>query len=135
MPSADIPSETPRARGHSRRVLIVDDNQDTLDLLVMGIEMLGHEVFSAVDGASALAVVAAQRPDIAFMDVGLPDMDGYELARRIREGEATARMRLVALTGYSQATDRERALRAGFDAHLTKPVNLKKIQETLQALG
>lgn len=135
MPSVDVPSETPQAPLHPRRVLIVDDNQDTLDLLVIGIEMLGHEVFSAPDGASALAVVEAHRPDVAFMDVGLPDMDGYELARRIREGERTARMRLVALTGYSQTSDRERAFRAGFDAHLVKPVNLKKIEETLHALG
>lgn len=134
MPSADVPFETPPASHHVRRVLVVDDNQDTLDLLVIGIEMLGYEVFSAPDGESALAVVQAQRPDIAFMDVGLPDMDGYELARRIREDERMARMRLVALTGYSQTSDRERALRAGFDAHLVKPVNLKKIEETLHAL-
>lgn len=117
-----------------RRVLLVDDNQDTLELLVMGIEMLGHVVFSSPDAAGALELVAAQRLDIAFMDLGLPDMDGYELARRIRQDQHAAGIRLVALTGYSQPSDRERAIRAGFDAHLVKPVNLKKIEETLNAL-
>jgi CheY-like chemotaxis protein len=91
-------------------------------------------VFSAADGTSALAVVEANHLDIAFLDVGLPDMDGYELARRIREGERVAKMRLVALTGYSQASDRERAFQAGFDAHLVKPVNLKKLEEVLKTL-
>jgi CheY-like chemotaxis protein len=134
MSSVDPLAETSSTSHQARRVLIVDDNQDTLDLLVIGLEMLGHEVFSAADGTSALAVVEANHLDIAFLDVGLPDMDGYELARRIREGERVAKMRLVALTGYSQASDRERAFQAGFDAHLVKPVNLKKLEEVLKTL-
>lgn len=119
----------------SRRVLIVDDNEDALELLVMGMELLGHEVFSAPDGSAALTAVEAHRPDIAFMDVGLPDMDGYELARRIRRLEHQPRIRLVAVTGYGQASDRERAFQAGFDAHLVKPVSLKNIEDALNAMG
>jgi CheY-like chemotaxis protein len=115
-------------------VLIVDDNQDALELLVMGVELLGNEVFSAADAGLALAAVEAHRPDIAFMDVGLPDMDGYELARRIRQLDYQSEIRLVAVTGYGRATDRQRALDAGFDDHLVKPVSLQQIQNVLETL-
>jgi CheY-like chemotaxis protein len=134
VPSAEMISQSPPSVGQSARVLIVDDNEDALELLVLAIELLGNEVFSAPDGAQALTLAEQRCPDIAFLDVGLPDMSGYELARRIRELDLQPRTKLVAVTGYGRADDRERAFQAGFDAHLTKPVSLQEIQQMLETL-
>jgi PAS domain S-box-containing protein len=107
-----------------RRILIVDDNADAASILAETLSHLGHDVVVAHDGPSALRVAAAQPPEIALLDIGLPEMDGYELATRIRTAPGIAGIRLIALTGYGQASDRQRSSDAGFDAHLVKPVSL-----------
>src|SRR5512145_707901 len=93
--------------------------------------MWGHEIQTAHDGRHALAAVRLWQPEIILLDIGLPGMDGYEVARRLREDPATASVVLVALTGYGQDEDRRRAREAGFDHHLTKPVSLDKLSGLL----
>jgi CheY-like chemotaxis protein len=117
----------PRSSGGPRRVLVVDDNRDAADTLAQVLTAFDHDVRVAYDGPSALAVVAEFRPALAFLDIGLPVMDGYELARRLRENDPTRALTLVAVTGYGQQADRERSERAGFDRHLVKPVPIDEV--------
>ena len=105
----------------ARRVLVVDDNTDAAAMLGAFLELHGHTVLIAHDALAALTAAGEAVPDVALLDIGLPGMDGYELARRLREGDATRHVRLVALTGWGQDGDRARAREAGFDVHLTKP--------------
>jgi PAS domain S-box-containing protein len=106
-----------------RRVLIADDNQDAADSLAMYLEMAGHDVRVVHDGRSALSVARAFRPDTALLDIGMPQLDGYEVAQALRQEPWGARITLIALTGWGQEDDRQRAIAAGFDRHLTKPVD------------
>ena len=117
------------------RVLVVDDNADALELLAESLELLGYEIVRAVDGMAALAVAAKELPSIALLDIGLPLMDGYELARRLRSTRGLEGIKLVALTGYGQQSDRQRSAAAGFDAHLVKPVTMEAVQATLESLS
>jgi PAS domain S-box-containing protein len=107
---------------HRRRVLLVDDNPDAAETLAELLRSAGHQVFVAHDGPTALAQAHAFRPHVALLDIGLPVMDGYELARKLRSSLPAAPLRLVALTGYGQEHDRRRSLEAGFAEHLVKPV-------------
>jgi two-component system, sensor histidine kinase len=116
-----------------RRVLLIEDNADIIDFIRIQLEMWGHEVSVARDGPSGLEAALRLRPDIALLDVGLPGMDGYELAARIRRDPAGADMRLVAMTGYGRPEDRARALAAGFDTHLVKPVHPQRLQDLLDS--
>ncbi|HKU84746.1 MAG TPA: ATP-binding protein [Casimicrobiaceae bacterium] len=113
-----------------RRILIVEDNRDARDMLRQVLEMNGHDVVEAVDGASATALAIENRPEVAIVDIGLPDMSGYDVARRIR-AELDGAITLVALTGYGQPEDRQRALSAGFDVHLVKPIGLDRLEEII----
>ncbi len=122
--------ETPAPAQAGHRVLVVDDNEDAAELLAYALETLGHQTRTAYDGPSALEVAAEFVPDIAVLDIGLPVMDGYELARRLREA-APAPLRLIALTGYGSPSDRERTAEAGFDAHMVKPIDLASLESTL----
>jgi len=122
-----------RLRG-GRRILVVDDNRDAAETLAEGLRALGHEVFVAHDGPSALDVAARITPDLAFLDIGLPVMDGYELAKRLQEEPSLAATSLVAVTGYGQEGDRQRSRAAGFHDHLVKPVDLSRIVTLLAAL-
>jgi len=117
-------SETGTTASTPKRVLVVDDNEDAADMLAEYLRMHGHEVTVAHDPLAALEVFAALQPDVAVLDIGLPVMDGYELAGRLRELDASHRCRLIALTGYGQESDRVRAISSGFQAHLVKPVRL-----------
>ncbi|HEY4059351.1 MAG TPA: ATP-binding protein [Kofleriaceae bacterium] len=121
-------------RGTGTRVLIVDDNRDAADLLTEALDSLGYEARTAYDGPSALEVAAEFEPQVALLDIGLPVMDGYELARRMRE-RITSGLHLIALTGYGSASDRVRSSAAGFDAHLVKPLDLTKLAVTLKQLS
>jgi CheY-like chemotaxis protein len=113
-----------------RRILVVDDNVDSAETMAEILKLWGHEVHTAHDGPSALEAARAQRPDAVLLDVGLPVMDGYETARRLRaEGLA---LLLVAVTGYGAAEDRRRAAEAGFDTHLTKPVSPEALRRALR---
>ncbi|HVR98851.1 MAG TPA: ATP-binding protein [Thermoanaerobaculia bacterium] len=105
------------------KVLIVEDNPDAAQALSELLELWGHEVAAAMDGPAALKVVESFRPDVVLMDIGLPGMDGYELARRLRERPDLAGAHFIALTGYGQEADRRRSAEAGFDDHLTKPAD------------
>jgi PAS domain S-box-containing protein len=117
------------------RLMVVDDNVDAAETLSALLEMLGHEVSIAHTAQDALATARDSAPRMLFLDIGLPDMDGHELARQLRAAPATAAAVLVAVTGYGQPEDRERAMRAGFDHHLVKPVQFAAIQELLTALA
>lgn len=114
-----------------RRLLIVDDNRDTAESLGMLLELMGHEVRSAHDGLAAIAEAAQFHPDIILLDIGLPRLNGYDTARRIR-GEAWGKdIHLIAVTGWGQDDDRTRAKEAGFDHHLTKPLDIPTLQKLL----
>jgi PAS domain S-box-containing protein len=115
-----------------RRILVVDDNVDAADSLTMVLQLDGHEVACAYTAEDALALAPGFRPEVALLDVGLPRMDGYELASRMRELPGFDRVHLVALTGYGQPGDRERALAAGFDSHLVKPAEYAALQEIIE---
>jgi len=123
----------PPAASRPRRVLLIEDNVDITDFIRIQLEIWGHEVSVAHDGPSGLEAALLLRPDLALVDVGLPGMDGYELARRIRVEPAGTEIRLVAMTGYGRPEDRTRALAAGFDAHLVKPVDPRQLQDLLHS--
>ena len=108
--------------GRARRILIVDDNEDLASLMSELLEVHGHKVEMAHDGRAALEVATRFEPDIALLDIGLPGMDGYELARELRQLRQGS-IRLIAITGYAQETDRHRSQEAGFSGHLVKPVD------------
>jgi two-component system CheB/CheR fusion protein len=103
-------------------VLVVDDNHDAADSLAMMLKLSGQEVRTAYSGAAALETAQAQRPDMIFLDIGMPGMDGYEVARRVRQQPGLEGVSLIALTGWGQEEDRRRTREAGFNHHLVKPV-------------
>ncbi len=113
------------------RVLVVDDNADAADTLVMALELLGCEAKAVYNATDGLAELARFKPQAALLDIGLPDMNGYELARRVRAAENGAAITLIAATGWGQSTDKLRALEAGFDHHLTKPIDFDQLQSIL----
>ncbi len=115
-----------------RRILVVDDNQDSARSLAMLLRLMGHEVHTAYDGLEAISAALTIQPDLMLLDIGLPKLDGYEVARRIRAGQGNSVV-LVALTGWGQEDDRRRSKAAGFDHHLTKPVEMDALQSLLTA--
>jgi CheY-like chemotaxis protein len=114
-----------------RRILVVDDHRDAARILGLLLDSLGYDVKTANDGQQALDAMSAFRPEIVFLDIGLPSLDGYEVARRVRETPGLRHTRLIALTGWSHADDRQRVRDAGFDQHLVKPVAVKTLKEVL----
>jgi CheY-like chemotaxis protein len=117
-----------------RRILVADDNNDALESLATLLQLSGHEVYTAANGAVALESAEQHRPEVALLDIGMPKLDGYEVARRIRAQPWGQRITLVALTGWGQDSDRKRSQEAGFDSHLVKPLDLDKLTELLAAL-
>jgi signal transduction histidine kinase len=113
-----------------RRILVVDDNKDAAESLAMLLSLSGHQVMVAHDGALALGIAAAERPEVILLDIGLPGMDGYEVCRRARQGGLTDTL-IIAMTGYGQERDRQRSKEAGFDTHTVKPVELDHLMELL----
>jgi len=128
--SARIPTPLPLAR---RRVLVTDDNVDAAEALGELLQILGAEVRICHDGPSALAAYLAYAPDLVLLDIGMPDMDGYEVARRLRALPGPHRAKLVALTGWGQAEDSRRAREAGFDQHIVKPADMDVLKALLAA--
>jgi signal transduction histidine kinase len=126
-------ASSPRLPARSRLILIVDDNVDAAESLAQLLQLDGHSVSTAHSALSALEQVMLLSPEVVLVDIGLPDMDGYELASRIRAASSPAR--LVALTGYGQADDMRRGREAGFEAHLLKPVDLPTLHEILRGEG
>ncbi|WP_437774471.1 ATP-binding response regulator [Sorangium sp. So ce1097] len=121
----------PSLPGERLRVAVVDDNRDAANLLAVSLRRWGHDVVVAHDGLEALSLVRASRPDVAVLDIGLPGIDGYELARRLRREAALAGCTLIAVSGYGQDADRQRARDAGFDHHLLKPVEPAALMKLL----
>jgi CheY-like chemotaxis protein len=110
---------------------VVDDNVDAAESLALLLRLRGHEVEVAYDGAAALETAGAFHPEVVLLDIGLPGLDGYQVASRLRRRRRTAGALLVALTGYGQEEDQQRAREAGFNHHLTKPVDLPVLYELL----
>jgi len=115
-----------------RRILIVDDNVDSAESLTILLDLEGNETHTAYDGLDALAAAASFRPDVILLDIGLPELNGYDVARKIREQPWGRHIMLVALTGWGQEEDRRRSHEAGFDHHLTKPVDPMSLKKLLQ---
>ncbi len=130
--TGDTQAAVPVAARASRRILVVDDNVDAALSLAEVLRSLGHEVATAHDARSGLAQAQAAPPEVFILDIGLPDMDGYALARRLREDGASAGATLIALTGYGQAHDRVLARSAGFDHHFVKPVDLAALVAVIE---
>ena len=130
--SEDLPANVRLAPKEGRRILVVDDNADAAEGLSDFLGALGHSVRTARDGASALEEASRLRPEIVVLDIGLPDMDGHEVARRLRAQANLRPSLLVALTGYGQESDRQLSREAGFDHHLVKPVDLEKLNDLLK---
>ncbi len=125
-----VPRDTKRARG--LRILIVDDNDDAAEMLEMALSVRGHSVRTANDGTSALRVATEFSPEVGLLDIGLPVMDGYELASLLRADPKHARMRLIALTGYGQPADVAQARATGFDEHELKPISLERLETVIR---
>ena len=119
------------AAARARRVLVVDDNEDSAETLGTILELSGHEVAIAYDGEKALSLAQERRPEVVFLDIGLPKIDGYEVARRLRLDPQNEGMLLVAVTGYGKEEDRHRGQEAGFHHYLVKPVDPGALQALL----
>jgi signal transduction histidine kinase len=128
---ADAPVPTPTMRAAPMDIVLIDDNEDLLALVAEHLRTRGHVVSEAEDGITGLQLLLDRSPRVALVDIGLPGMDGYEIARRFRALRPTTATKLVAMTGYGQAQDRHRALEAGFDEHLVKPVVADVLERVL----
>jgi len=132
-----LPDSAPAAAPSSvpaRRVAIIEDNADSRETLRLLFEMYGHEVHEASDGPSGVELVLRVQPDAAFVDVGLPGFDGYEVARRIRAAPNGRRVQLIAVTGYGLPADQAQARQAGFNHHAVKPVHPSQVNALLRDL-
>ena len=130
MPVADEPPAMFR-----RRILVVDDNADAADGLAMLLAMEGHDTDTAHDGEEAIDKAASRTPDVIFLDIGMPKLNGYDTCRRIREHPWGKRILLVALTGWGQEEDRLRSSEAGFDEHIVKPADGDTLRKVLASLS
>jgi CheY-like chemotaxis protein len=115
----------------ARRILIVDDSRDGGESLAILLRVLGAEVALAHSGRDALDCVESFKPEVVLLDIGMPGMDGYEVARRIRSNPANRRLSLIALTGWGQDEDRKRSVAAGFNHHLVKPADIEQLRQLL----
>ena len=131
---AGVRSGAPDVALPSFRILIVEDNADARDMLLALLSLERHEVYTASDGPAGVDAAVRLRPEVALVDIGLPGLNGYEVARRIRATEAGRAMKLIALTGYGQREDTRQAREAGFDLHLVKPVEPRRLDDALRAL-
>ncbi len=125
------PAAAPPAAG--AKVLIVEDNADSRTMLQSLLALDGHQVLTAEDGWQGLEIIEREHPDVALVDIGLPGLDGYEVARRVRARFGPDHVRLVALTGYGRAEDYAAVQQAGFDWHLVKPIDLEELKSVLTA--
>ncbi len=139
-PADDAPADDPtpvsdkgwKETDRALRILVVEDNQDLAESLLMLLELMGHRATLAAAGRAALDLARSHRYDAALIDVGLPDINGCDVARILRAERATKRMRLVAVSGYTSTEQRRHALEAGFDHHLAKPVGREDLERVLR---
>jgi CheY-like chemotaxis protein len=115
-----------------RRVLLVDDNVDAMEMMAFLLAEMGYEAYTTADAAHIVELALARRPDVIVLDIGLPNIDGYEVARMLKRHPELRDIRLVAHTGYGSPEDRRKAHEAGFDAHLVKPAELDDLEKALQ---
>ena len=140
MPQQGLPepvtSAAPRSPGLRLKLHLVDDNADAAQMLGRLLEMDDFDVVISLDARSTLhlAQTGHEKPDVFILDIGMPDMDGYELARKLREDPLLQNARLIALTGYGQASDRTKSAEAGFDHHLVKPVSYQQLKDLLSQI-
>ncbi|MES2262241.1 MAG: ATP-binding protein [Pseudomonadota bacterium] len=134
-PEPQAEAAPPAAAQRALRILVVDDNEDAASLLATLLEYSGHDVTVAYDGVSAMTSVAADPPQVIFLDIGLPDMSGYDLAPTLRNMHAMAQAKLIALTGWGADSDKQRSTAAGFDYHLTKPADFALVQSLLDGIS
>jgi two-component system, chemotaxis family, CheB/CheR fusion protein len=132
--STDAPAAEGGVQEHALRVLVVDDNRDSADLQAALLQHNGHNVRTAYNGTGALEVAVKFRPDVILLDIGLPEIDGYEVAYRVRQQPALDGVVLVAMTGYGQPEDRQRSQAVGFDHHLVKPAEFGDLQDILNSV-
>jgi signal transduction histidine kinase/ActR/RegA family two-component response regulator len=135
MQASSSPTETAQPTGPSLRVLVVDDNVDTVTTLAMLVQESGHDVRTAYDGLTVVEAALDYRPNVVLLDIGLPGVNGFEVAKRLRQQPALQNAVLVAMTGYGQESDRRRSQEAGFDHHLVKPGDLGKVLEILATVS
>ncbi|HEX7026583.1 MAG TPA: ATP-binding protein, partial [Gammaproteobacteria bacterium] len=133
-PLPQAPPAKPKTAAVPRRILIVDDNPDQTNSMLILLKIAGHEVHVAVDGLEAVNAAAELQPDIILLDIGLPKLNGYEAARRIREQQKDKHIVLVAVTGWGQEEDRRRSREAGFDTHMVKPLDFDRLKRLLAEL-
>lgn len=126
------PSSLNNTQLPQRRILVVDDTPASGKMLSLLLRSLGQEVETCLDGPSALARVVEYQPALIFLDIAMPGMSGYEVAATLKADSATAKIILVAMTGFSQASDRERAFECGFDHHMIKPANIESLKEVIR---
>jgi CheY-like chemotaxis protein len=129
--STDTHAAAPPPRQEGKRILVIDDNSDAAESIAVLLRLDGHEVKTVTDGMQALACVDVFAPHVAVVDIGLPGMSGYEVARHIRDNGSPAPL-LIALTGYGQAEDLDRSREAGFDHHFVKPADFKEIKQVIE---
>jgi CheY-like chemotaxis protein len=128
------PQSSVRLAG-AKRILLIEDHPDGREMLQALLRLWGHQVESVANGLQGIEAIRRQRPEVALIDIGLPGLDGYEVARQVRELPGGSQVLLIALTGYGQPDDRRRAFAAGFDAHLVKPVNPEELSKLLAGRG
>ena len=131
----EVSSTQAAAQASTRRILIADDNQDALETLKLLLEMDGHEIRTAANGQAALDLADQMVPEVMLLDLGMPGLSGFELAARVRERPWGNQVTIIAVTGWGQAEDRRRSLEAGFNHHLTKPIEFEALRELLGRSG
>jgi CheY-like chemotaxis protein len=135
MPEETAAADAARTVVRPRRILVVDDNEDAATSLAALLEIAGHEVHTANDGSTALSVASQLRPDVVLLDSGLPHKNGYEVCREIRSDPWGENALIIAITGWGQKDDRRRSGDAGFDRHLTKPIDFATLRALLESHG
>jgi CheY-like chemotaxis protein len=126
------PAQPDAAALRQRRILVADDNRDAGETMAMLLRLDGHEVHVAVDGLQAVEMFAQLQPEVVILDIGMPGLSGHEVAKRIREQSAGHAVTLIAVTGWGQKADKDRAVASGFDHHFTKPVEPTVLSTLLQ---
>jgi len=116
-----------------RRILLIDDNHDFVESLQLALEALGHQTLATFDGPDGIAAALTFKPDIVFLDIGLPDLSGYEVVGRLRRVVGCKDIPIIAITGYAREADRALALQAGFTDHLAKPVDLVRLEKAMSS--
>ncbi len=129
------PEDRSPLTGPPLRILVVDDNKDAAESMRMLLALAGHDVRMAYSGPSAVEEAIRSKPDVMLLDIGLPEMDGYEVARRLRERPDMRNVVIIAVTGYGQETDRKRSDEAGIEYHLVKPVPPQQVGEILTVIA